>query len=340
MRILIIKTSSLGDVIHTLPAVTDAHRHNPNITFDWVVEENYIEIPQWHSAVSRVIPVALRRWRQSIFKTMFSGQWKQFKKNVTEQEYDKVIDAQGLLKSAFLCHQARGSRHGFDKESAREPLASFAYQHTYTIPKAQHAVTRIRQLFASVLNYPVPQSIPDYGIVNYFSGERAQSVYQPYIIFLHGTTWPTKKWPLEYWQALAQYVTQAGYAVYLLWGNVKEYDYAKQLASVDKNIHVIPKSKLWEIAVIMVRATAIVGVDTGLAHLGAALAVPTITLYGATSSEKTGTYGHNQIHLQSNYACVPCFSKSCHYRNSTIHPVCYTRLSVDKVWSILQTLLP
>jgi len=340
MRILIIKTSSLGDVIHTLPALTDAQLHNPKIIFDWVVEENFTEIPNWHPAVSRVIPVALRRWRKSIVNAIFSGQWKRFKQEIKRYEYDKIIDVQGLIKSAFLSYQAQGIRYGLDKDSAREPLARFAYHHTYLIPKEQHAVTRVRQLFASILEYPIPQSLPDYGIINHFSGERAQAVYQPYVVFLHGTTWPTKKWPLEYWQALAQQVIQAGYAVYLLWGSVEEYDYAKQLASTDKNIHIIPKSKLWEIAVIMVRSTAVVGVDTGLAHLSAALAIPTITLYGATSPEKTGTYGKNQIHLQSDYSCVPCFSKSCHYRNSRIHPVCYTKLSVDRVWSSLQALLP
>jgi heptosyltransferase-1 len=338
MRVLIIKTSSLGDVIHTLPALTDARLHNATIQFDWVVEENFAEIPRWHSAGVRVIPVALRRWRKSILHTIFSGQWKRFKNAINQQEYDIIIDAQGLIKSAFLAYQATGSRHGFDKESSRESLASLTYHETHIIPKNQHAITRIRQLFSSVLNYPLPYFPPDYGIIQSFAEQRSLDNDRPYVIFLHGTTWHTKKWPLEYWQALARHVIQSGYAVYLLWGSLQEHDFAKQLANIDKNIHIIPRSKLWEIGVLMVRSTAIVGVDTGLAHLAAALSVPTITLYGATSPEKTGTYGKNQIHLQSDYACVPCFKKSCHYRNSSIHPVCYTKLSVDTVWANLQTL--
>ena len=102
MRVLLVKTSSLGDVIHTLPALTDAQRAIPGIQFDWVVEEGFAEIPAWHPAVAQVIPVAIRRWRKHPLQTLRSGEWRRFKARLRETHYDLVIDAQGLLKSAWL----------------------------------------------------------------------------------------------------------------------------------------------------------------------------------------------------------------------------------------------
>ena len=117
-HVLVVKTSSMGDVIHTLPALTDATAAIPGIRFDWVVEEGFSEIPAWHPAVDQVIPVAVRRWRKSLIQTWQSGEWQQFKKRIGASNYDAVIDAQGLLKSAFLAGKARGPRFGLDKHSA------------------------------------------------------------------------------------------------------------------------------------------------------------------------------------------------------------------------------
>ncbi len=333
MHILIVKTSSLGDVIHTLPALTDAQKHYPQLQCDWVVEEPFAEIPAWHPAVKHVIPVALRRWRKQLWQTWSSGTWRQFTQTLTQQYYDKVIDAQGLIKSAFFTYKARGLRCGLDRHSAREPLAALAYQQRYAIPKNQHAVTRIRQLFATVLNYPQPDTPPNYGIAKHFQQQSAQ----PTVIFLHGTTWITKHWPDTYWIALAQRVTAAGLAVRLPWGNSQEYARATKIAAIHPNISVIPKSNLQGIATALAKAQAVVGVDTGLAHLAAALAVPSITLYGATQPARTGTYGQQQKHLQAHFPCAPCLSKKCTYSGSS--NACYEDLSVEKVWEALQMLI-
>jgi heptosyltransferase-1 len=357
MQILIVKTSSLGDVIHTLPALTDALKRYPDLQCDWVVEEGFAEIPAWHPAVKRVIPVALRRWRKQPWQTWRSGRWRKFLQTLTCEQYDSVIDAQGLIKSAFLTLKARGPRCGLDRHSAREPLAALAYQQRYAIDKNQHAVTRVRQLFAAVLDYPLPDSPPDYGIVSHFQYQQSRQNYsskteispkngpgqrnaRPTIIFLHGTTWVTKHWPNNYWLALAQRVTAAGLAVRLPWGNVQEYARAQQIAADHPNISLIPKSNLHGIATELAQAQAVVGVDTGLAHLAAALAVPSITLYGATQPARTGTYGQQQLHLQANFPCAPCLSKKCACRGlSTVSPACYEDLSVDRVWGALQALV-
>ncbi len=336
MYILIIKTSSLGDVIHTLPALTDALKHYPDLQCDWVVEEAFAEIPAWHPAVKRVIPVALRQWRKQPWQTWYSGTWHQFIQTLTLEQYDRVIDAQGLIKSAFLALKARGWRCGLDRHCAREPLAALAYQQRYAIPKNQHAVTRIRQLFAAVLDYPLADSPPDYGIVHYFSHHLDFNI-APTVILLHGTTWLTKHWPDSYWVALAQRVTAAGLTVRLPWGNPQEYVRAEQIAAAHPNISLIPKSNLHKMAAELAQAQAVVGVDTGLAHLAAALAVPSVTLYGATQPAWTGTYGLQQKHLQAHFPCAPCLSKKCTYRGlSTVSPACYEDLSVERVWGALQ----
>ena len=186
MKVCVIKTSSMGDVIHTLPALTDAQRAIPNLSIDWVVEENFAEIPHWHSAVKQIIPIALRRWRKSPFSTQTKNEWKSYRVLLQAKQYDAVIDAQGLFKSAFFVTRlANGIKHGYDCKSIREPIASFFYDKKYTISYQQHAVERIRQLFAQALSYPLSKEKGDYGIARHFIS--ADSI-EPYVIFFHSTT--------------------------------------------------------------------------------------------------------------------------------------------------------
>ena len=110
MRVLIVKVSSLGDIIHTLPAVTDAHRAHRGLSFDWVVEENFVDVPSWHPAVDRVIPVAIRRWRRILWRTALNREVRAFKKTLQTERYDLVIDAQGLIKSGIISGCRGGSR--------------------------------------------------------------------------------------------------------------------------------------------------------------------------------------------------------------------------------------
>jgi heptosyltransferase-1 len=164
MRVLVIKTSSLGDVIHTLPALTDAARALPGIRFDWVVEEGFAEIPAWHPAVDRVIPVAIRRWRKAPLRTWLSGEWRRFTRELLASRHDATIDAQGLLKSALLTRYASTPVHGLDRDSAREPFASRFYTHRHAVARDRHAVERVRELFAKALGYAVPEGPGAYGL--------------------------------------------------------------------------------------------------------------------------------------------------------------------------------
>lgn len=295
MRVLLIKTSSMGDLIHSFPALTDAQRAIPGIRFDWVVEEGFAEIPHWHPAVDKSIPVAIRRWRKQPLRALFSEEWRRFKARLRAEHYDVVIDAQGLLKSAWLTRYVSAPVAGFGKKYAREPLASHFYDRCYAVPREQHAVERVRQLFAQALGYPLPDEIGSYGLNKSCFAPRTGE--RPYLLFLHGTTWPSKHWPEPYWRALAEALSSLGWAIRLPWGTELEKERAVRIASGLKGVSLLPRLNLAGMAEVLAAAQACVAVDTGLGHLAAALDVPTVSLYGPTLPGRVGAYGRDQVHL-------------------------------------------
>jgi heptosyltransferase-1 len=336
VKVLIIKTSSLGDVLHTLPAVTDAARLLPGVRFDWVVEEAFAEVPAWHAAVDEVIPVALRRWKHRPLQVLRRGEPQAAVRQLRKRSYDRIIDAQGLVKSAVIARFARGPRYGLDGASAREPLAARAYNRTFPVLRQQHAVARVRQLFALALEYETPAGQPDYGIRERFADDQRQ----PCLVFLHGTTWSTKHWPDEYWVELASMAVAAGLQVKLPWGNAAEKQRAEKIAAVDKSVEVLPRMQLGELAEVIATARGVVGVDTGLVHLAAALGTPCVTLYGATDPGLIGTVGAAQSHLQANFPCAPCQERKCHYQGAAeVFPACYGDLPPTRVWQTLDAAL-
>mgnify|MGYP000760243803 FL=1 len=299
MRVLIVKTSSMGDVLHTLPALTDAQQAIPDIHFDWVVEEGFAQIPSWHSAVDRVIPVAIRRWRKAWFSAPIKAERKAFRDAVRLQQYDAIIDAQGLVKSAALVTRlACGVKHGMDWSTAREPLASLFYNRKHHIAKQQHAVERTRELFAKSLGYAKPQSQGDYAIAQHFVNECNADTGQ-YAVFLHATTRDDKHWPEANWRELIELLNNTGIRIKLPWGAPHEEERAKRLAEGFPYVDVLPRMSLEEVARILAGAKFVVSVDTGLSHLTAALDRPNITLYGPTDPGLIGGYGKNQYTQQS-----------------------------------------
>jgi heptosyltransferase I len=295
MNILIVKTSSMGDIIHTLPALTDAGKIFPDIKFDWVVEESFAEIPKWHNLVDQVIPVSIRRWRKSLPSALKNKEWQPFYQALTAKSYDLVIDAQSLIKSAIITRLAHGKRYGLDKKSAREPLASLLYQHKIFIPKDQHAITRIRQLFSQALDYDLPTTEPDSSINLDFTASTSNNN----LIFFHGTTRDDKCWPESNWTSLAKLAAQKNYIVQLPWSNEQEYKRVNSIADRCDNVKILPKSNLTTLAKTMKEARGIVAVDTGLGHLAAALQIPMVSLYGPTDPKLIGTYSSIAIHLKS-----------------------------------------
>jgi len=329
-RVLVVKTSSLGDVIHTLPALTDAAREIPDVVFDWVVEQSFAEVPGWHASVDQVIPVAVRRWRKHPVQAWRSGEWAQFKEQVGRYQYDAVIDAQGLLKSAWLTRYAKGDCYGLDQVSAREPIASRFYDHPITVAKDQHAVERVRQLFSQVLGYSLSGQLGECSLS--FNAVRQKSV-----VFLHGTTWASKHWPEASWIELGGLLQEAGYSVKLPWGNEVEKFRAKRIAErcigEQGGAEVLPQMSLTELAVLLSASAGCVSVDTGLGHLAGAVDTPTLALFGPTNSSLTGFYGKNQQSLQSTFHCAPCMSRDCRYKLAPrAFPPCFEELSAAKVF--------
>lgn len=298
-RVLIVKTSSMGDVLHTLPALTDAINVYPDIRFDWAVEEGFAQIPSWHQAVDTVIPVAIRRWRKNWFSAPIRAERAQFRQTTQAHHYDAVIDAQGLLKSAFLVTRyAKGTKHGYSRQSAREPLASFFYDIRHDVSKKMHAVERIRQLFALSLNYPIPQSQGDYGIAQHFLSLPSFDE-RPYLVFLHATTRDEKHWPESHWRELIALLADSGLRIKLPWGAEHEHQRAIRLAKNFDYVDVLPKMSLAEVAQVIAGAKSVVSVDTGLSHLTAALDKPNITLFGPTDPGLIGGYGKAQTAVKA-----------------------------------------
>jgi len=299
MHILIVKTSSLGDVVHALPALTDATSALPGLRADWLIERPFAEIPSWHPAVDRVIPCNLRGWRKAPLSAATRQQWRDFRQALAVRRYDCIIDAQGLFKSAWLATLARGPRAGADRHSAREPLASFLYQQRYRVPRHDqaHAIERTRRLFSAALGYPLPDLIapPDAGLERDRFPRPADAGAND-ILLLHGTTWPSKRWPLSQWCALAQALSQLGLRPVLPWGNADERAVAEAIATASDGL-VLPKLGLSALAGWLANARGVVGVDTGLMHLAAALAVPGVSLYGPTLPQLTGAWGQRQTWL-------------------------------------------
>ena len=299
MRVLIVKTSSMGDVLHTLPALTDATQAIPDIRFDWVVEEGFAQIPTWHAAVDRVIPVAIRRWRKAWFSAPVKAERHAFRETVRARHYDAIIDAQGLVKSsALVTRLARGEKHGMDWQTAREPLASLFYRHRHHIAKQQHAVERTRELFAKSLGYAKPETQGDYAIARHFLNHLNANM-NPYVVFLHATTRDDKHWPEAHWRELIGLLSEAGVRIKLPWGAAHEEARAKRLAEGFDYVDVLPRMSLEEVAHVLAGAKVVVSVDTGLSHLTAALDRPNITLYGPTDPGLIGGYGKNQEECRS-----------------------------------------
>lgn len=330
MKVLIVKMSSMGDLIHTLPALTDAKKAIPGIQFDWVAEEGFAEIPLWHPAVDKVIPIAFRRWRKNLFRSIKNGEWLNFIGTIKECEYDYIIDAQGLIKSAAVTALAHGKCHGMNANSCKESLAAFFYSHCHAINKQAHAIERVRHLFAKALNYSFQENTLDYGLSaeNFIATDRTK----PYLVFLHGTSADNKLWPLVQWQSLTQLANTHHYEVYLPWGNEQERVRAEKIAAQSDSCHVLPKMNLTDIASVLANASAMVGVDTGLAHLAAALSIPGITLYVDTYPKYTGTCGDMQI-------CISQMQAEQSTKTTGLEVVYSQEIQAEEVWQLLTSKL-
>ena len=384
MKVLLVKMSSLGDLVHALPAVTEAAGQQAR--FHWVAEEAFAALPARHPGVERVLPIAWRRWRKHLWQSR--RELRAFFQGLAEERYDLVMDAQGLLKSALVASCAHGKEKvGFSRATAREPAAAWFYDRRIEVPKGRHAIERQRQLFAGALGYPYREDQPlAFGPSPAAPPPRASQPQNPEdrrvpgaappaapsseasqarspedrralafglpppasgkdrCLFLHGASWPSKLWPEAMWVDLARRARDAGLQVALPWGNAAERGRAQRIAQAGgATALALPLAELMEE---LRQSRLVVGLDSGLTHLAAALGVPTLALHGSTSSALTGCRGSRARNLQAQFPCAPCLSRSCKYRGpaqhwqgATMAPACYAQLTPEIVWTAARELL-
>lgn len=278
-RILIVKTSSMGDVIHALPVLHDLKVFNPFLEVDWMVEEPFVDLVRANVHVRQVIPVHVRQWRKHGIRYMLT-QWRNLREQLRNQPYDAVLDLQGLVKSALLCCAAQGPRMGPGFSYAKEGLASLCYSKRSGWDTQAHAVERLRELAADLFGYHLEGPPVFYGL----KPEKTTPAIPVggEVWFLHATARPEKKWPVMHWRELAQRFQAMGYVVKLPWGNESERLQALQIAEGFEHVEVLPRMNLGALRERLLQAKLVLGVDTGLTHLAAALYLPLVALFFAT----------------------------------------------------------
>lgn len=291
VRIALIKTSSMGDVIHALPVVTDLVAARPGTVVDWVVEEGFADLPRLHPAVGDVVTVALRRWRRALASAATWAEIRAARARLLAGRYDLALDLQGLLKSVLVARWTGAPIAGFSRASVREPLAALAYAHRYTVDPSLHAIERLRSLAAQALDYPLTGG-PHFGL----AAPALALPWRPagrYAVFLHATSRAEKQWPASHWHVLGGALAARGLAIVLPWGGEAERAQAQAIAQAVTprgRAIVAPRLRLAECARLLADAAAVVGVDTGLTHLSAALDARTVALFAATPAWRYGPY--------------------------------------------------
>lgn len=302
--ILVVKTSSLGDVVHQMPAMTDARRNRPNVRLVWVVEEAFAPLARLHRGVADVIPVATRRWRSQLLSSATWEEVGDFRMRLRDAGPETVVDTQGLLRSALIARATPGKRHGYDWSSIREPLASLFYDVKHSVSRAQHAVVRNRALTGLSLGY-TPDGAPDYGLVRPPAAEGAR-----YAVLLHGTSKAAKEWRESEWIGLGKWLHQQGLEVVLPWGSERERLRCQRLAGGIPGSRILDRQPLDATAKVIANAALVVGVDTGLLHLAAAYGVPLLAVFLATDPGLTGPVGSGPIVILGGKGAQPAFGEA------------------------------
>ncbi len=288
-KILLVKMSSMGDLVHNLPLVSDILAHDPDAQIDWVAEEAYVPIPSLHPGVRRVIPVAWRRWRKQLTQARTWREMRAFKTAIQAEQYDLILDTQGLWKSLAVARLAHGRIVGGDRHSIKEGGVARFYDQTLPIAWSRHVIDRCRAVGAGALGYAI-DSPPRFNI----RAEPLQADWlpkQPYAVLMQAASRPEKLWPQAHWLALGQYLAGQGIAAALPWGNAEEKQRAEHLAAQLPGAVVPPLMGLDVAARFLVGAQLVVGLDTGFTHFAAALARPTVGIFCDSDGAQAAVHG-------------------------------------------------
>lgn len=346
MKILVVRLSSLGDILHLFPAVSDLRNRFPDAEIHWLVEPAFAEAVSWHSAIDKVITVALRAHKKTWWKLPVL--MSKLQRKLQREKYDVVLDAQGLLKSAVLSRLAGVGVYGFDASSAREAIATKLYKKTAHIPDGLHIIEKNRQLVGQLFDADISQPA-DFGLDEFrqeqmqekLTGVLEELSDQPYIVLLHGTTWNSKYWPESAWTELIAKFSQQGLRCLLPWGNEAELQRACRLqAAGGEKTLVLPKMSLTELMGMLLHASAFISVESGIGHLAAALDVPGVMLHGPTDPGYSGILGKACQHITSGIYCSPCFKRDCPRISSKSEvPPCQQEIDAQQVYLRCMALL-
>ena len=312
-KILLVKLSSLGDVLHNLPIVWDLRSRLPDAQIDWVVEEAYVHLleplrsREGFRGIDRIIPFGLRRWKKNLFSLATWKDFFAFRKELQATSYDVLIETQGLLKSAIVCSLAKKSPDAViaglanaTEFSGYEPLARSLYSQSVQVPIRCHAVDRSRWVMSSALDWPLlersttPIFYPS-GFVASIPKSVVEGLRSPYVLCFHSTAREAKRWPNERWIELGRDLASRGYQVAFPWGSPTEKAVSIALANQIPGAFVPPAFSIEEAFSVISGAALTVGVDTGLTHLAAVLDKPTVEIYCDSPRWKTEGYWSNRI---------------------------------------------
>ena len=287
----------MGDLMHALPALSEAKENITNISFDWVVDKNFASVPSWHPLVDKIITTDHRNWKKQLFSKESRESLKRAIIQINKENYDVVVDMQNNLKSAFISYLSKHEVVGMDAKSAREYPAHFAYSNRINVDKKLHAIERQKKLLGEALGYKDKKDNVDYGVsFNNFIKPNIKLASE-YIVLVQNASWVTKQWSIQNWQELIKQIEKKGIPMLIPSGNLEELERAKEISSISEMAQAIDILPLNEIAYLIKNANFSICSDTGLAHLSALVGTPSITLYGPTKTSLIGTYGKSQTHL-------------------------------------------
>lgn len=338
MRVLIVRLSSFGDVVHTFPALSDLSAAHPEVEIDWLVDKSFAAIARLHPAISEIIPIAERRdrWPPNRWPTYVKAR-RQLRRQLQERRYDLVIDLQGLLKSASVARLAAAPIAGYDAKSIREPVASRFYARKFSVARDLHAIERNRTLLAGALDYAVPTAPGTFGL----AGDNLQApagLSEPFCILFHSASWPSKHWSEDNWRHLVEYLAKHQLDVALPWGSDKEKARALRIAASSDRAHVLPdRLEGPDLAAVIGKAHCAIGLDSGLMHFATALGVPGVWLFGPTDPGLTGPYGDAQIIIQSTSPNAPCKTRDCGHGPDG--GTCMDLVDLERVTAALDSLM-
>ena len=300
MRILIVKLSSLGDVVHAMPVVHDIRQAHPGALIDWVVEPGFAPLLRRVDGVHAVVECALRRWRSGWWTRAVRGEWRAFRDALAAERYDAVIDLQGLTKSALITRLAHGVSYGLANRTdgaSFEAPARWLVDHAVHVEPHTHALDRSRLLAARALGY-TPQDPPQFGLRSHLP-----ALAQRTVVFVYGTSRDDKLWPEAHWTSLGRQVMAQGWRVALPHAGADERLRAERLAAaLGAGCEVWPEMNLDALTDRMGATQGVIGVDSGLSHLAVALNLPHVQIYNFATAWRTGpqaSHGHrHQVSVQ------------------------------------------